>query len=687
MKRLIFVGIFIGMACLRTLAQAPSPRDTSSQTGIRIDSSLVSDRMPIFRRPNRYLYTPERAASIVSVIGEPDVLRQIATLPGVASGIEGSLGLFVRGGNAGNSRIEYDGVPVYGTSHLIGLFSSFSPDMISLTDFRTGGFEASSGNVTSSLMRINSKTGKVESSSWDISISPYMTSAYLETPGKHRKTIYRVAGRFSPLPLIASMVTKSNDEYADVDGLMHDWAATIESEINERSVIKLTGLFSQDRLSVRFDESGSLTQNISGMVKLDFKSSVSEKTRLDVFGYLTRSNVRQTQDYYKKDTRTSSYAMTGNWTEAGIKSQVSHKISDGWNASGGLEAKTFMMALEGAAFADLNFRNRRWDITGGYRQTFFSYKGWSTLGFDAHLKVDLTLTDRLGAEMAMDRTSQYLHVLEGLPSGWALNIMTPAGNDFRPETSRQVYAGLFWRKSAVLKFMGETEFHLNAGCYARSMTGMISYKSSINMFRITDDTWENEVESGTGRSAGLEVSGSVSSERLSMNIAYTLSRTDRKYASINDGERFPFKFDRPHILNIQSDIMVSKRKCGEQHLGLVVSYSSGNLMTVQTSQYPGVLPPYWDRGLGSIYTDKFQDNIYDRMEMTSVNGYRMKDYFRLDVAYTFRFLRKRSTHDLTVSVFNVTNRHNPYIIFNDYGTWKQISIIPVMPSLRWSVKF
>lgn len=643
--------------------------------------------MPIFRRPNRYIYTPERAASIVSVIGEPDVLRQIATLPGVASGIEGSLGLFVRGGNAGNSRIEYDGVPVYGTSHLIGLFSSFSPDMISLTDFRTGGFEASSGDVTSSLMRISSKSGRVESSSWNISLSPYMTSAYLETPGKNGKTMYRVAGRFSPLPLIARMITKSSDEYANVDGLMHDWATTIEREINERSVIKLTGLYSQDRLTVRYDDNGSLMQNMSGMAKLDFRSSVSERTMLDVLGYLTFSHVLQTQDYYKKDNKTSSYTMSGNWTEAGVKSLVNHKMSDVWNITGGLEAKTFMKAMEGAAFADVNYRNRRWDVMGGYRQTFFSYKGWNTFGFDAHLKADLTLTDRLGAEMALDRASQHMHVLEGLPSGWALNIMTPAGKDFKPETSRQIYAGLFWRNDAILKLLGKTEFHLNAGCYARSMDGIISYKSSINMFRITDDTWENEVETGSGRSAGIEVSGSVSSERLSMNIAYTLSRTDRKYPDINNGERFPFKFDRPHIINIQSDLMTRKRKRGEQHLGLVLSYSSGNLMTAQKSQYQGVTPPYWDTALSGMYSDKFQDNIYDRMEMTSVNEHRMKDYFRLDVAYTFKFLRKRSTHDLTVSVFNITNRHNPYIIYNDYGTWKQISIIPVMPSVRWSVKF
>ena len=109
----------------------------------------------------------------MSVIGEPDVLRQITTLPGVSSGVEGSLGLFVRGGNAGNSRVEYDGVPVYGTSHLLGLFSSFSPYMISITDFRTGGIEASSGDITSSLMRIKPKSGKLMFSSWNFSLSPY----------------------------------------------------------------------------------------------------------------------------------------------------------------------------------------------------------------------------------------------------------------------------------------------------------------------------------------------------------------------------------------------------------------------------------------------------------------------------------------------------------------------------------
>lgn len=686
MKRILFAIVFICIA--HQLSQAQTPQtDTTSGPGIRIDSSVVSDRLPIFRKPNRYLYTPERAAAIVSVIGEPDVLRQITTLPGVSSGVEGSLGLFVRGGNAGNSRVEYDGVPVYGTSHLLGLFSSFSPDMISVTDFRTGGIEASSGDITSSLMRIKSKSGKLESPSWNLSLSPYMTSIYHETPGKKGKTDYRVAGRFSPLPLIAGIITGSDEEYAKINGLMHDWAATVERRLNDKNAIKLTGLFSQDRLNVKYDASGALMQNISGMAKLDFRSSLSSRTEFEAFGYCTFSNVFQNQDYYRNNTTSSSYSMSCNWIETGMKSLVNHKVSCHLDVEGGMEVKTFMKALSGAVFADINFRNSKCDVMAGYRQILYHYEGWTTTGFDAHLRADRTLTKNLGIEVAADRMSQYMHVLEGLPTGWAMNIMSPAGKDFKPEISGQIYAGLFWHKDARLKLLGETAFHLNAGVYAREMDGMISYKSSINMFRITEDTWEDEIESGSGRSIGLEVSGSMSSERLSMNIAYTLSRTDREYPSINEGERFPFKFDRPHILNLQSDLTTRKRARGEQHLGIVLSCYSGNLMTVQKSQYLGVKPPYWDTGLSGMYTDKFQDNIYYRMEMSAVNGHRMKAYFRLDVAYTFKFLLERSTHDLTVSVFNVTNRHNPYLIYNDYGTWKQVSIMPVMPSVRWSVRF
>lgn len=77
------------------------------------------------RRNSLYQYTPLQVRSLVTVLGEPDVMRYVGTLPGVTQGIEGTMGFFIRGGNSGNNRIELDGVPVYGATHLFGFFLLF----------------------------------------------------------------------------------------------------------------------------------------------------------------------------------------------------------------------------------------------------------------------------------------------------------------------------------------------------------------------------------------------------------------------------------------------------------------------------------------------------------------------------------------------------------------------------------
>ncbi len=684
MKRsIILAAALVFISLFRISAQEPDSAKT-----YRLDSSYVSDRLPIFRKPNHYLYTPERAAAIVSVIGEPDVVRQTATLPGVSAGVESSLGLFVRGGNSGGSRVEYDGVPVYGTSHLIGLFSSFSPDMVSLTDFRTGGFSSSSGDATSSLMQIRPKSGKLYGTAGNVSLSPYMTSAYLESPlGGKREASFRLAGRFSPLPLIARAITRRSEDAADINGLMHDWVSSFETPAGHGGVLRITGMFTQDRLSVGYDDTDALMQNMSGMGKAEFSSRISDRTDLDIYGYCTFSDVVQKQEYNRTKANSSSFSISSLWVESGLKAMISHSFPEHWAVSGGAELKTFMKAVSGAVFSDVSFRSGRWDILAGYRQNIYSYEGWTQTGADVHIRADFTLTDHIGLEATADRASQYAHVLEGLPTGWALNLMSPATRDFRPETYGQLYAGLFFHKAADVPLLGTASFHFNVGGYFRKMKGLVSYKSSLNMFRLKEDTWDDEVESGKGSAEGIEVSGSMSSARLSANIAYTLSSTERQFPTINGGQPFPFKFDRPHILNFQTDWMTRKRQRAEQHLGCVVSWSSGNLMTVQTSQYPGVRPPYWSTNLRDSYTDRLQDNIYDRMEMSGVNGYRLKDYLRIDIAYSFKFRRPGSTHEVVLSVFNVTNRHNPYLVYNDDGTWMQLSIVPIMPSLRWSVSF
>lgn len=122
------------------------------------------------------------------------------------------MSLFVRGGNGGHNRVEMDGVPIFGATHLFGLFSVFHQDVVDAVDFRCGHFAASSGDFLSSLTCI--KTINPDTSyHGSVSLSPYIAGLACSGP----VTSYcgfAFAGRLSLLPLeykVAKVI-------ADLDG-------------------------------------------------------------------------------------------------------------------------------------------------------------------------------------------------------------------------------------------------------------------------------------------------------------------------------------------------------------------------------------------------------------------------------------------------------------------------------------
>ncbi len=73
--------------------------------------------------------------------------------------------------------------------------------------------------------------------------------------------------------------------------------------------------------------------------------------------------------------------------------------------------------------------------------------------------------------------------------------------------------------------------------------------------------------------------------------------------------------------------------------------------------------------------------------MSDKNGYIMKDYFRIDLAYTLKVTGQKTNNEFSISIFNVLNRHNPYTYFIENNNWKQLSIMPIMPSIRWTISW
>ncbi|WP_171596209.1 TonB-dependent receptor [Marinifilum caeruleilacunae] len=681
--------------------------------------NVYSDHLPE-NRGNVFSFSPEQAKSSISIAGEPDVIRHLSGLPGVAQGIEGTLGLFVRGSNNGSNRVEFNGVPFYSYSHLVGLFSAFPSEVIKQSTFRPGGIPAQSGDLSSSILQITKKKAKADSLKGKISLSPYLVGAYLAFPLKKEKVSLQLSTRHSILPYILNGIADLNEdedvEEEQMKAQVMDFTAILDWQVNQHNSIDLMLYASNDYFDFK-DESNQNKLNWGSKVaKLAWECQLSPVLEWRTKSYFSHSYSARESIYfneYRSDHHPESQLKLGTkLNEWCVNSELQYDFTDRLKMTTGLnyQNRAFHPASEktlyeqnshsksspdlkvGLLAAYANFRYhipQKMELMAGYRHTIQSGDNSSKVSnFDLRFLADIYLHKKMGIELTFDKLTQYYHVLEGLPTGWSLNVLIPSSDLHPEEVTKQLYAGFFLKEQQK-----DINFQLTLGAYYRKMKNLLSYKNSINLFGLNDATWEDEVDVGKGYSYGVELSGSLQAKKLGATMAYTLSKSDRKFKEINQGKSYPFKFDRRHILNLQTKYTVAekinkKNQKVKQFVNAVLAFSTGHKTTLPVSSYQGVLPPYWNqRANGWTLPIEADNNAYHRQEMTARNAYKMKDYFRIDLAYTFVKYRKKSKRELSISIFNVLNRKNPYLYFYDEERWQQLSIVPIMPSVRWSLSF
>ena len=652
-------------------------------------------------RNNEYIYRSESAKSLVTVLGETDVIRYISTLPGVSQGVEGGLGYFVRGGNSSNNIIELDEVPVYGSTHIFGLFSSFHPDIVKSIDFRTGGIPASSGDFLASIAQISTIQPDRDKYHATLSLSPYMLGISANGYIPNTKIGIVSAARVSllrPEYLLVKAITKTD---TDINPQVADFYLKVNYKIDERNTIISSGYISNDYFGFSFEESDIAMNWGSRFLRLAWDHKVSSTVNIHTFAYFNNFYSGQSQKYYDSEGELSSALSVHSALKEGLfkSSVLINKNQLTLNTGVSAKFRQYLPASEKelvnqanttffadtlntqlyTVFFDLNYKpSERVTANLGLRQSYYSTVNnrlWLT---DLRLNAMYQFNEHSGFEMSYDLMSQTNHTLEGLASGWAIDLMVPADNNFRPEISNQIYTGGYWTSS---KFM------MSAGIYYKYMNNLVRYKNSTNMFGVQNTNWYDEVVIGSGYSYGLELRLEKGGENWNTAFSYTLSKTTRQYAELNNGNPYPFKFDRTHLINLTSQWRVKKELQKEQLLNATVSFLSGHFETLPIAVYEGVELPYWDL-IGGNYTNVLMDeNSYYRQLMSSVNGYRLPSYFRVDIGYTFKKKKKKYTRELTVGVFNVLNTKNPYLIFYDNFTWKQLSIFPIIPSIQWLIEF
>lgn len=688
MKRMIAI-IIVSVLSLPLSAQSVLLQE-------RLDSSVVSaDR----KRLNP-LVIPIQTVDlrrVVSPMGDADLVKFVQTLPGVSTGMEGSSAYYVRGGNVGNNRVTLDGVPLYGTGHLLGLTTSYPSEVLAESSFFTGGFPGESGGYISSLLSLTSMDGDFRKPRFSASVNTFMVGAQASTPLKKDRLSLLASLRFSPLGWAYNTLRPLVDAELDIPdrlaSLIGDAFLKLTWRQSPSEDVSFSVFGSEDHYSYSRSETSSRGLGWSNLIanlkwrketadgarwesQLSFNgySSFQKLTAVPVVGVeqvtkmSIQSSVRELmlQSAFSKTLRNGIVIKSGlDIKGASFAPGVSKSFMD---SSSSASSGRRLLSGTGTVFGQMAFERGAFHTRSALKASAFLADGYKTVKpvVDVYLAYDL---EPVTLVATYDHLAQFYHTLEGIPTGWSLDMMVPSTSKNHPETSDQVYLGATFSKN---------RFGLTLGGFYKHLKDIVYFSDAASFFNSSWGAWQNSIDSGVGLSCGMELSVLYEGERLSGRGSYTLSKTDRSFPSINVGDPFPFKFDRTHILNVSMKYDFSKGDQVSQGVSSGLVWSSGHWESVSSGTYPvWMLGPESDRL-------SFEVDYYSHP-----NNLRLPDYFRWDLGYQIRVKASKSRHDLSIGVYNLTNRHNAYGLYwdSEKATWKKMSIFPFFPNVSYRIAF
>lgn len=282
---------------------------------------------------------------------------------------------------------------------------------------------------------------------------------------------------------------------------------------------------------------------------------------------------------------------------------------------------------------------------------------------------------------------QPIHLLSNTGAGLPTDLWVSSTQNIQPQKAWQVAAGVF-------KQWKNTGWSASVEGFYKSMDNVIEYAEGIdflqdgpetNLLQAGTQSWEDKVEVGEGTSYGAEFSLRKETGKTTGWLAYTHSYSNRLFENLNNGNPFPYKYDRRHDLSIVATHQFSKKF----DVGLSWVFSSGYAITLPLESYRA--HPTGASPFGTAV--QFNGNAISHGVVNGYvnrNGFRMPNYHRLDLSFNFYKQKKRGERIWSISIYNAYNRLNPYFIQLGSGaqnTFSQTAIFPILPSFSYKFNF
>jgi hypothetical protein len=249
------VGLELEPIVLRPVAvrerAVPPFRRVEGSAAEPADARAAAERA----RQAMFLTPDTRALTLADVeegigLGESDVFRALQRLPGIATRDDYTAELWTRGAPWAQTRVTFDGLPLFNPVHALGIFSGLTPDVLGAVFLHPGVRSASLGDGAAGavelLTRPGGGAGAVRGTA-DISMATAKL-ALEQRPGDG-DAAWIVAARRSYLDVL----TRGLDwiglgEDLDLPYAFHDITARLDLPVGRASGLEASGLWEDDRL-------------------------------------------------------------------------------------------------------------------------------------------------------------------------------------------------------------------------------------------------------------------------------------------------------------------------------------------------------------------------------------------------------------------------------------------------------
>ena len=632
--------------------------------------------------------TSEELVKMPSAFGEFDVLKSMTLMAGVNNAGDVSNGISVRGGSLDQNLMLYESAPVFNPTHLFGLLSVFTPDIISKLDMYQANIPSKYGGRISSVMDIKVKNPYAEKFELDGGIGLLSSRLKITSPILKDKLLISAAlrGGFTDFLFPVFVKRLKNTKANFYDGTMK--LLYILNENNQFSYnyflsndfYQLDLISNIEKINSEFNQYDFETSNHTFKWIHNFKNNTTLKSLYVNSTYLPKN-------LFPEFNSNNVIVFKSRVNYSSFQSEYSDNRGEKFNYYLGIQTKKYNIlpgslspgngnsvtpvnlekenSLDFSSYFNINLNpSKNLSFSLGLRHTFFNFLGPFTVAeyneqgdqinflsydnnesivsyqnFEPRIGSRIQLSDNSSLKFSYAKINQYIQNIYNTVTPLPTSRWKTSDIYIKPQVSDTFGAGYFKNFDS----MG-IEFSFEG--YYRDIQNTLTYKPGADFFLA--EFVEKDVIQGSGRAYGLEFSLKKPIGKLNGFLNYTWARSLLKTNEsnfknrINNNDWYASDFDRPHTFNAtltyNTDIY--------NEFSLNFTAQSGRPYTIANTVFEisniGV-PIYLQR-----------------------NNSRFPSYQRLDFSWKVSYSRdpkNRFKKDWIFTVYNVLGRKNPFNIY------------------------